>query len=107
MALRTSWVSRFFAALLMGLTVGAYIHNTQIERWHRMGRDAFLNYQAQRFTHSIAAPRPLLQAEIGFAVVFLLLFGIYELAALFIEHVVKTLDSEKPQNDVLVRPNQG
>lgn len=49
------FVSRVVAVLLFGFLTGLYIHY-DFGRWNRLGREAFLAYESNRFDQSMAFP---------------------------------------------------
>jgi len=85
---------RLFAAVLMGLLYGLYIHR-DIDTWSHRGREAFLAYQGHRFDRDMLVPRHSIAGVVG-AVIFVCLFIlIYELIAAGVAKLVEH-GEEKP-----------
>jgi hypothetical protein len=53
--MKSKFVVKFLLALAFGAAVGQRVHMDQ-EKWHRLGREAFLAYQANQFDHNMMAP---------------------------------------------------
>jgi hypothetical protein len=53
--MKSKLVIKFLTAVTFGALFGQYIQ-TDHEKWHRLGREAFLSYQAHRFDHYMANP---------------------------------------------------
>ena len=51
--MKSKIVIKFLLAIAFGALFGQYFHHGY-EKWHQLGRDAFLTYEAQRFDTSMA-----------------------------------------------------
>jgi hypothetical protein len=73
-------VIKFCVAAAIGVLGGWFIH-IDYERWHRLGREAFLSYQARRFDLYMADPQLKIVSLFVFAVLTLGLFAFYEVVS--------------------------
>jgi len=81
--------ARAIAILLLGMLFASYTNHDQ-QKWRRLGRDAFVAHELEKFDRFIARPQPLV--VIAFATFFVvgLLFGFYELIVYVLSAVLKS-----------------
>ena len=72
--------ARGLAVLIMGLLFGAYV-NHENKKWRRLGRDAFIAHELERFDRFIAPPDAFGVAVFGVIILTPFTFGVYELVA--------------------------
>jgi hypothetical protein len=66
--MKSAYVFKFLFVAALGALFGALIH-ADAEKWHKLGKDAFLTYQAGKFEQNMASPAPL-WLFIAFLVIF-------------------------------------
>ena len=76
------------AALLGGL-FGLHVYH-DYAKWNRLGLAAFLANQTARFDRFMAHPKPVIATVLGFAIVTLLVAGLYELMVAAILKLAKS-----------------
>ena len=72
---------RLPAAIVVGFLFSLYVRHDYVH-WGRLGREAFIAYQMQRFDHYMAQPQPLSSIVFGVSIVAIAVFTVYELIAL-------------------------
>lgn len=77
------------AVLVMGILFGAYIKH-DYEKWRRLGRDAFITHELERFDRFIAPPGAFGVAVFGVIVLTPFIFGFYELVAFALSSVLRS-----------------
>ena len=81
--------ARGLAVLIMGLLFAAYInHDTQ--RWRRLGRDAFIAHELERFDHFIAPSDSFGVVFFGAIILVPFIFGLYELVFFILSVALKS-----------------
>lgn len=75
--MKSKLVIKFLFALAAGALCGLLIH-MDLAKWNRLGRDAFLSYQAHRFDNSIAFLSPAAGLVICCAIFVLGFMALYE-----------------------------
>ena len=78
--MRRRSTARMYAAALMGLLLGLYIHHDYVT-WSQRGREAFLTYQGHRFDLYMLDPHHSIALTICSIAVVSMFIGIYELVA--------------------------
>jgi hypothetical protein len=90
--MKSKLVIKFLLALSFGAIFGQLVYLDQ-EKWHRLGREAFLAYQANRFDQHTAAAAGV----IIFCAIFALgLYSLYEGVAFAILKLVARVLPKKP-----------
>jgi protein-S-isoprenylcysteine O-methyltransferase Ste14 len=56
--MKSAYVFKFLFVAALGALFAALIH-ADAEKWHQLGKDAFLTYQAGKFEQNMASPGPL------------------------------------------------
>jgi hypothetical protein len=56
--MKSAYVFKFCFVAALGALCGTLIH-ADLEKWHTLGKDAFLTYQAGRYAQSMISPSPL------------------------------------------------
>ena len=77
--MKSQLVLKFLFALMAGGLFGLFIQS-DYEKWHRLGREAFLTYQAQRFDVNMANPHWGIPHVTVIALMALGFFALYEAA---------------------------
>ena len=80
-------LARGLAVLLMGLLLGAYINHDN-QKWRRLGRDAFIAHELERFDRFIAPPNSSGIAAFGAIILAPFFFGLYELVVFILTAVL-------------------
>jgi hypothetical protein len=75
--MQSRFVIKFCVAAAIGVLGGLFVH-ADYERWHRLGREAFLSHEAHRFDLYMADPQLRVSALFVFAVLALGFFALYE-----------------------------
>jgi hypothetical protein len=92
--MKSKLVIKFLLALSLGATFGLLVHLDQ-EKWHRLGREAFLAYQSNQFDQHTATAAGV----IIFCAIFALgLYSLYEGVAFAILKVVTHVLPERPSS---------
>ena len=89
--MKSKLVIKFVLALTIGSVFGLVIHSDQ-EKWHQLGREAFLSYQSSQFDHNHATAAGIM---IVCAVFALGLYSLYEGVAFAILKLVTHFQSAK------------
>jgi|SRR5215467_5815914 len=84
--------ARGLAVLIMGLLLAAYI-NHENKKWRRLGRDAFVAHELERFDRFIAPPDSFGIAVFGAIILTPVTFGVYELMAFILAAFLRTATS--------------
>jgi tetrahydromethanopterin S-methyltransferase subunit E len=85
--------NRLVAAVTLGVLVGAYIRHDYM-KWNRLGREAFIAHQAQRFDMYMATPRPALPTIIGAVLIVIGLVVVYEAIVAVISKISESGESQ-------------
>jgi protein-S-isoprenylcysteine O-methyltransferase Ste14 len=56
--MKSAYAFKFLFVAAVGALFGALIH-ADAEKWHQLGKDAFLTYQAGKFAENMVSPGPL------------------------------------------------
>lgn len=56
--MKSAYVFKFLFVAALGALFATLIH-ADAEKWHALGKDAFLTYQAGKFEQNMASPAPL------------------------------------------------
>ena len=92
--MKSKLVIKFLLALTFGAVFGLLVHADQ-EKWHRLGREAFLAYQSNQFDQHTATAAGV----IIFCAIFALgLYSLYEGVAFAILKVVTRILPERPSS---------
>jgi hypothetical protein len=70
-------ISELFSAVMIGIFFGLHSNGLH-QKWHRLGREAFLVHESQNFDMSYANPSSLMHLVVIWAVFALLLFVLYK-----------------------------
>jgi len=90
--MKSKLVIKFLLALTFGAVFGLLVHQDQ-EKWHRLGREAFLAYQSNQFDQHTATAAGV----IIFCAVFALgLYSLYEGVAFAILKLVTHVQTREP-----------
>jgi hypothetical protein len=85
--MKSKLVPEAISAAILGIGIGVFANHTH-EKWHRLGREAFLTKEAQTFehlySHQVAWPYELLV----WTLVALVVFVLFKALALLIERIV-------------------
>jgi hypothetical protein len=81
-------IEKLFAAFVMGLLLGAYIHHDYV-KWHNLGRDVFLMRQGYRFDRYMAEPGWFMPI-FGSIIISFIVLGIYEFISATIGRLTKS-----------------
>lgn len=76
-SMKIKGVSELFSAVVMGVLAGLY-SNGHHQKWHRLGREAFLAHESKYFDKSYANPSSLMHLILLWIVVALPLFALYK-----------------------------
>lgn len=87
--------ARGLAVVVMGLLFGAYI-NDDYQKWRRLGRDAFIAHEVERFDRFIVPPSAFGVAAFGAILVTSFIFGLYELVAFVLSSALKSSIPDQP-----------
>jgi uncharacterized membrane protein SpoIIM required for sporulation len=90
------FISRIIAALVCGFLFGWYV-NYDYLRWNRLGREAFLAYQVQRFDAHMATPDPMALTLVSIGVAVVGFLALYELLVLGFSTALKAKISDTPK----------
>src|SRR5271165_3230961 len=88
-----SELRKLASAAFLGLLFGLYIHHDHV-RWGRLGREAFLAHQNQRFDRFMAGAPSATGSILGGVIVVLALLGAYELISFGLSKIVKPTPPE-------------
>jgi hypothetical protein len=78
--MKSAYVFKLFLSLVFGVLMGEYIA-WDYARWHLLGRNAFLAYQAHRFDRYMAHPSPGIEHVIVATLIVVGLAAAYEVFA--------------------------
>jgi len=81
-------VNRVIAAVILGLFGGWFIRH-DLDKWHSLGRDAFMAYQAHRFDVTYVALPPAAFTIVFTIALTILLIGCYEVLVFALSRVIK------------------
>ena len=97
--MKSAYVFKFLFVVALGALVGSLIH-ADLEKWHALGKDAFLTYQAGKFAQNMISPSPL-WLMIAIAVVFVAgVAACYEICGLLGEKLLSGGKGKKPVETV-------
>jgi hypothetical protein len=82
--MKLTYVIRFLLAIAFGVSFELRVRH-DYEKWHALGRDAFLSYQGHRFDTYIAHPGFGVFHIIAATILVVGLVAFYEMAAFFAE----------------------
>jgi hypothetical protein len=85
--------SKFMAAVAVGLLLGLYIH-FDYTHWNRLGREAFVTHQVQRFDLYMNPPRQGLHTYLGPTSLAVFVAALYEFIVLVFSAILKRLSPE-------------
>jgi hypothetical protein len=91
--------ARGIAAGVLGFLMAAYVH-ADYTKWGRLGLEQYLARQTMRFNDYMATPQPFFQTLMGFLVLAIGLFSLYELIVFFLSSRLNKMrrDQEPAQN---------
>jgi hypothetical protein len=81
-------VPEAISAAILGIGVGVLVHHTH-EKWHRLGREAFLGHEAQTFEKLYSRQAPWPQELLIWTVVALVVFAVYKALVLLIARTLE------------------
>ena len=84
-----NWIARGLAVLVMGLLFGSYIKH-DYQKWRRLGRDAFIAHEMERFDRFIAPRSAFGVAAFGVIILTPFIFGLYELVAFVLSSALRS-----------------
>jgi hypothetical protein len=82
--MKLTYVIRFLLAIALGVLFGQYVQH-DYEKWHALGRGAFLSYQGHRFDTYMAHPGAGAFRIVVATILAVGLVAFYEMAAFFVE----------------------
>jgi len=82
--MKLTYVIRFLLAIAFGVLFGQHVQR-DYEKWHALGRDAYLSYQGRRFDTHMAQPSPGVYQIVAATILVAGLVALYEMAAFFLE----------------------
>ncbi|MGB8261942.1 MAG: hypothetical protein WCE75_16395 [Terracidiphilus sp.] len=85
--MKPSLIVKGVLALLTGGLFGLYVQS-DYEKWHRLGREAFIDYQEGRFDRFMASPHTGAVSVVIMALVVLGLAVLYELVGHIADRIV-------------------
>jgi len=93
--MKSAYVFKLAFLAVLGALFGTLIH-ADAEKWHQLGRDAFLTYQAGKFAENMVSPAPL-----GLVIVVVIIFvtglaACYEFCGFLGEKLLSKLAAKKP-----------
>lgn len=97
--MKTPYVFKFLFAVAFGVLYGECFQ-WDYERWHKLGRDAFLAYQGNRFDRYMANPDPAIFHIVAGILLIVGLAAIYEVSAFF---AVKLCERKRGNNSAAQR----
>ncbi|HTW62118.1 MAG TPA: hypothetical protein VMD55_09960 [Terracidiphilus sp.] len=81
-------VPELISATLLGIGFGVIVNHTH-EKWHRLGRDAFLAHEAQTFENLYSRRAPWPHELLIWTLVALIVFAVYKALALLIARILE------------------
>jgi hypothetical protein len=81
-------VPEAISAAILGIALGVLINHTH-EKWHRLGRDAFLAHQAENFEKLYSRQAPWPHELLIWLLVALAVFVVFKALALLIEKIIR------------------
>lgn len=75
--MKSAYAFKFFLAVALGVLAGEAI-TRDYEKWHALGRDAYLAYESHRFDRYMAHPGPGAIHILTLTLVLLGVFAVYE-----------------------------
>lgn len=89
-------VAKGVAVLILGILFASYI-NHDYEKWRRLGRDAFIAHELERFDRFIVPVRPFGVMAVGAIVVTFIVLCLYEAIAGITSSLLRSMipDQEK------------
>ena len=81
-------IPEVISATILGIGVGVFVNRTH-EKWHRLGRDAFLTQQAQNFEKLYSSQAPWPRELLIWTLVALIVFAVYKALALLIARTLE------------------
>jgi hypothetical protein len=94
--MKSKLVVKLLILAVFGALFGQIVH-ADYEKWHNLGRDAFLSFQGHRFDLYMANPSPTIKSLIGLSVLTVGVGALYELIALGGTKLVGLVFKERPQ----------
>jgi hypothetical protein len=80
-------ISELFSATALGAFFGLYSNGSH-QKWHRLGREAFLAHESQNFDKMYANPSSLMHLILIWLVVALFVFALYKGIAFVVAKVL-------------------
>jgi len=84
-----NFLARVLAILLLGVVFASYIQHDQ-QKWRRLGRDAYVAHEMERYDRLTKPGIPAAATAIGAVIVAALVFGLYELVVLGLTAILKS-----------------
>ena len=81
-------IPEVISATILGIGVGVFVNRTH-EKWHRLGRDAFLAHQAENFEKLYNRQAPWPSELLIWTLVALIVFAVYKALALLIARTLE------------------
>jgi hypothetical protein len=81
-------VPEVISATFLGIAVGVFVSRTH-EKWHRLGRDAFLAHQAENFEKLYNRQSPWPHELLIWTLVALIVYAVYKALALLIARTLE------------------
>jgi hypothetical protein len=97
--MRSKLVIKLLTSAAFGALLGQYVQADH-EKWHKLGRDAFLSFQGHRFDLNMANPGSGLNYLIGGSLTVVGLCAVYEVIAIVGTMLVALVHREKPRAEV-------
>jgi hypothetical protein len=93
--MKSAYVFKFLFVAALGALFATLIHADQ-EKWHRLGKDAFLTYQAGKFAQDMISPAPLAIVLVLIIFLALVLAASYEFCGYLGAKLLSTPGGKKP-----------
>jgi hypothetical protein len=81
-------VPEVISAAILGIGVGVFANRTH-EKWHRLGREAFLAHQTQSFENLYSRQAPWPRELLIWTLVALVVYAVYKALALLIARILE------------------
>jgi hypothetical protein len=89
---------KFISELISVVTIGAFVglwSNGSHQKWHRLGREAFLTHESQNFDKMYANPSSLLHSILLWVILTLSVFVFYKAVAFIAAKILSAFASKE------------
>jgi hypothetical protein len=88
--MKTKIISELFSVVTIGGSLGLFMNGSH-QKWHRLGREAFLARESQNFDKIYANPAPAVHLVLVWLLFALLLYALYKCIAVIAAKILSSI----------------